>query len=970
MVKRRIFQIVLLLVLMCLSGSVVHAESDPITFTDEEKQFIKEHPVIHIGVDPTFIPYEFIDTDGEYKGIAADYIRLISERTGLIFDVEKDNTWDQAYEKAVTKKLDVLPCISRTTERENYFLFSKPYYDFQRVIVVKESNTSIVDFESLHGTRVAVQKNSSHHSFIKEYPDIRPDLYDTVVEGLEAVASGKETVFIGNLATSSYLIREHGLTGLKFIQISSEDESSLYFAVRKDYPELVSIINKGLDSITTEEKLEINNHWISFGSNSDFGKYMRILIVVASVIAIVLGVSFYWIIKLRKEVEIRVKAEQELLKAKAEAEVANSIKSSFLARMSHEIRTPLNAIIGISYLLKKTEINLTQKIYVDKVIQASNNMLGIINDILDFSKIESGKIEIERVSFQLDNLIQNVVSIVEFKIQEQEIGFQLQKEPNIPDHFWGDSRRIEQILLNLINNAVKFTPEGDVTLKVRLLERVDSSMMLEFAISDTGVGMTQEQINQLFTPFAQGDSSINRRFGGTGLGLSIVKSFVELMGGGLRVESSPGKGSTFYVTLLLEVDQEKEFEEKRKVISLYVQDIRAMVLEKNKDTLQTIGEYLNYMGLKADQFLTEEEALAAIARRAEEKKPYDLMVVDFETPKDGGIAFAKRIAKRDLSVHKSKVILMTPLMRGDLFEKIEKTSDVLGVTKPIIPSVLYNGILEIFKIHALESEEADAFLDVDLPEETDETYRVLVVEDNKTNQFIAKTILEQAGMEVTIADNGEIAVRFYQEHQSEIDIILMDLHMPVLNGYEATQQIREFDQEIPIVALTADAIAGVEEECKRAGINYYISKPFDPSKFVGTIVGILKKNQKTTVEEVCEPEHEKGEETPVLDERDGISRLGNNKELYRLVLAEYYEENKDVADKVRAAVSAKNYEEARQLVHKNKGGSGNIGAKKLHAAAAELQAALLSKDDEKKIELLMEFEEQLGAVLHAIERYQ
>ena len=245
---------------------------------------------------------------------------------------------------------------------------------------------------------------------------------------IAAVATGEEKAYIGNLATTNYLIRSHGITNLRFVAFEAEKQQSLYFAVRKDWPELVSIFNKALGTITDSEKLAINNKWIDLEADINYGPIIRILVAIGSLIAVVLAVSFFWIARLRKEIQQRKQIQLDLEKAKREAEAANEFKSSFMARMSHEIRTPLNAITGISYLLKKTEVSLTQNMYIDRIAQAANNMLSIINDILDFSKIEAGKVELENASFSMDQVIQDVVSIVSYKIDEQGIGFRLSKD--------------------------------------------------------------------------------------------------------------------------------------------------------------------------------------------------------------------------------------------------------------------------------------------------------------------------------------------------------------------------------------------------------------------------------------------------------------------------------------------------------------------------------------------------------------
>ena len=961
---RRIVIIMLCLILSMSIIPVSSADEIVIEFTEEEKLFIENHPTINLGIDPSFVPFEFIDIDGQYKGIAGDYIKLLNERIGINMVVTKDLTWSEAYELAVEKEIDVLACVSKTKERERYFIFSEPYYYFQRVIVVRDSNKLIESYEDLKGMDVAVQKDSSHHSYLKDFSEINLKLYNTVEQALEAVAFGSETAFVGNLATSSYLIKSIGLTDFKYVIFKDDDPKSLHFAIRDDWPELVRIIDKGLASITSEEKIEINNRWIGIENEINYYAIIRIALIVGVIISLIMLVSGYWIARLRKEVEKRILIEKDLLIAKNEAESANYIKSSFLARMSHEIRTPLNAITGMAYILKKTDISVTQKMHIERITQASSNMLSIINDILDFSKIEAGKIEIENISFNLDEIIQNVLNIVSFKIEEQGIGFNLIKEPKLPNHFYGDPKRIEQILLNIINNAVKFTSEGEVVLDVRMVDNQGSSYHIEFSVKDTGIGMSEDHMKLLFDPFSQEDSSINRRFGGTGLGLSIVKSLIEMMDGEIEVYSTLGKGSTFVIKLVFEADVKKEKANKEKAAALYFRDIKTIILDKAVTKLNRIGSYIESFSMNAELSTSEVNVMEMLEANSEKHaKPYDLLILDYNTPEESGFEFVKQIRKNDNITKKPKIIIMFPFMREDLFDYASYFD--IGISKPIIPSVLYNGILELFKSRALEFNKLDADSKYKKSERLNKTYHVLVVEDNKTNQFIAKSILEEVGFVVLLADNGEIGVNQFKENKEMLDIVLMDLHMPVMNGYEATNLIRKIDSDIPIIAMTADAITGIEEKCKEYGINFYISKPFEPDLFIDKLIKIIEeKNKPGENSDTSEDDEMKS----MLNEEEGLKHLSNNVELYELVLGEYLKENKETANNLTRAIEEKNFSEAVQIVHKIKSSSASIGAKDLYSVAIDLQKSLESRDIAEIKNLHNEFNRMLIQLISEIEK--
>lgn len=619
------------------------------------------------------------------------------------------------------------------------------------------------------GLTVAVQRNSSHHSYLIGYPDINLSLYDSVEAALAGVAQGNERAFVGNLATTSYLARINTLTNLRFIAFEGEKVHYLYFAVRKDWPVLVDIINKALADISVEEKNAIISKWIGFKSDIRYGLVHRIIMYAGPFLAVLIVVSFFWIIRLRKEIKNRLRIQAALEQAKREADEANEFKSNFLARISHEIRTPLNAITGMSYLLKKTDLSSTQRMYADRIRQAASNMLNIINDILDFSRIEAGKVELETASFSLDQVIEDVVNIISYKIEEQGINFRFFKDPNVPNWFFGDAKRIEQILVNLLSNAAKFTSEGEVSLEVRLVARENDRYHLSFSVRDTGIGMTQEQVNGLFKPFVQGDSSITRRFGGTGLGLSIVKSLVDMMDGRIQVFSTPGAGSTFIVDLSLDIDREKETTSLRILPSERLKDIRVLVLDKTVEDMNLIGSYLKNFGLQYD--LTSSQASAASMLEAADNgfsQPFDLFIVDYNTPQEGGIKYIESIRSSGRIKRMPKLIMLLPMMREDLFEKLEQYRIDLGIGKPIIPSILFNGILDIFASKASpeaknKTEEAQML---------DKKYSVLLAEDNKTNQLIVKSLLQQAGIELLTAGDGKEAVEMYQRHQESVDLCL------------------------------------------------------------------------------------------------------------------------------------------------------------------------------------------------------
>lgn len=928
--------------------------SNSVQLSDSERLFIQEHPVIHVGVDPSFVPYEFIDIDGTYNGIAKEYLDLISLNTGLVFEIVPNLTWDKAYEKAVLKEIDLLPIISKSEERERYFLFSEPYYYFQRVIFIGNDVSDIASLDDLEGRSVAVQRNSSHHEFLKTLPNISMSLYDTVEDAISALASGSEQAFIGNLATTLYLAKQGGISQLAYITIKDQNRQTLHFAVRNDYPELLGIMNKGLSAITQAEKIAIDNRWIGVVSRTDYTWLFQLALAIGGIALIIVSVSTYWIKRLQKEIKQRKVVETQLKFAKDDAERANQVKSSFLARMSHEIRTPLHAVTGMAYILKNSGLNKAQQSYLNKISSASKDVLEIINDILDFSKIESGKVELERTNFNLDEILERLVSILSFKVQEQGIEFIVERDVDVPVYYYGDAKRIQQILLNLLNNAVKFTESGWVKLQINLVKEEKSQATIKLIIEDTGIGMTEEQVEHLFEPFMQADASINRRFGGTGLGLSIVKNLLDIMGGTIIVKSESGKGTTFEIDLMLELDRDRMDEQNTLIQTLNLSRIKALILDNSSAHSSILKATLSSFKITSEIVLNEDELYRKL-----QSDPFDLLLVDYDTPANNGLVFARELGLlKDIVL--PKIILVFPSNVEGILEQLNNYGVALGIPKPIIPSVLFNGIIDLFQSDMLTSLETQSNNVTNM----NASIEVLLCEDNKTNQFIAKTLLDQAGYHVEIAENGQVGVDLIRKYPTRFDVVLMDIHMPILNGYDATRVIHDINPDLLIVAMTADAIMGVEEKCKEVGIHHFISKPFDPSKLAKTIHDLVLDRHGYIPSSNQNVDAISTDET--LVESLGLANTGGNKELYKVLLDIFLQENEHTLEELNKSIAKSDWELAVGIVHKIKGSCGTIGAKALNQVCVDLQNALNQNDSRKIDELHMEFELQFSKLISLI----
>lgn len=800
-------------------------------FTTAEREYIAQSAPITVAMNTNRVPFsEYDKATDTYSGICADVMAQISEKSGLTFVYGPQEPGKTTPEILKSGKYDMVCGVERDNFSANETIDASVAFLESEIVPVGKTGANI-DLSGNITAAIPSSYQALRKRMEKEHPNLTLIYYNSNQECLSAVLSEEADISVHNTHLLSCLLQEPKYEGLDILPLRIMTEHTAIAIPRSADPRLLSIINKSISNI---DEAAISSSLIKYTFANpykytlfDFLYKFRVQVIIIVLLSAICFMLLFRVAVVRKHNEEKLQKQNALLAdAVAQADRASVAKSQFLSRMSHEIRTPMNAIVGLTEIAKQHETDPSKvDNYLNKIEVSSKVLLNIINDVLDMSAIEGNKLKIASEEFDIKQILTGINTI--YYPQCEAKGIQFAMETDLKNEILiGDSLRLNQILLNLVSNAYKFTENnGKISLIAKETTQKEDIVFVQFIVSDNGCGMTPDMLERIFKPFEQETADTAQKHGGSGLGLSIAKNLVDIMHGAIKVESEKGKGTVFFVDLPFKIAQG------RKMSSESLKSVRVLVVDDNREARKYTSIVLNRVGVQFDVAASGKEALDKISEANANNDFYEVCLVDWKMDGMDGIELTRHI--REIEKKHTLIVIVSAYDLNGAEEQAKTAGADQFITKPLFQSTVFNMLMSLGNgVLKNETAELEAY--------DFKGYRALLAEDNEINAEIAVELLEMVNLEVDRVRNGEEAVeKFRQSEPGTYALVLLDVQMPVMNGYEAARELRRLDHpdagKIPIYALTANAFTEDVSATLSAGMNGHIAKPIDTAILYETI---------------------------------------------------------------------------------------------------------------------------------------
>ena len=961
-------------VLMILSALYLHhifikghpsLSNAPIpTLSDADKQWIKEHPVIRLGSGPVSAPFEFFDENGDFQGIASDIIKLITDKTGLKILVQPPMPWNATIQQIQNRDLDLIGVLAHYQEREAYLSFSIPYGRLNRTILTRVGGEPINDLKDMAGRTLGVQENTVHHQFAKNaVPELSLKTYDDFEGMLVALSEGEIDAAVANSVSSVYHARDLGLVNVKLALDTLAAEYPIHLAVRSDWPQLITIINKALADITVAQREEIFTRWTIGATRTDYTLTLQLL----SLLVLVLILGLTWSFHALKQKKKLIEAEEQQRIAADAAVFASREKSLFLAMMGHEIKTPMNGVLAMIELMGKTELNTYQNGLLQTIRRSSGSLLDVVEDILEYSRIEAGQLYLENTAFDLCDIMEHVCKTLSPMANEKSVDLLLYVEPEINEKFIGDPKRIQQVLFNLIGNAIKFSSnqadtKGRVIVSAKYGRSREQKALkthdIYFSVKDNGVGIKSSEIEKLFTPYTQASDTIAQNVGGTGLGLSIVTKLINLMDSEIKVESSLGKGSDFYFKLRFPQAftsgqiLQKNYPAMRKQA---IPDHAVLLILNDKDLSNILQKYLSYDGISAiihGDDLTIEQATNKLIQQQKKQ-----IIVMFDE-RDAALDYAD-VRQTIRQKHDNKVRFS--ILSGALstrYNPLNSDTKIL-YSAPLTRTNFRQHIRGLLNLDQVPEGATLQNSGVSTGHRALSGAHVLVVDDSETNRYVLTSQLRLLDVSCDVAHDGQEALRKIKSH--DYSLVLSDIRMPIMDGLELAKNVRAFKNEkkhLTLIAVTANIIPDDKYRFKSVGMNDVLSKPIELEKLQQILQKWLPKKDFNHNSTQTDTQTSSLSTTGDLFCPENMTRLvGDNSYVHNSLVKKFLERCPQTLNELQDAFDQQNQDMVMLVAHRFKSAANAVGAMRIFEILNEIETLNSNSNDhenwKKSQELLL-----------------